>query len=138
MWLTLLNLIPGVSSLIQNVTTAFFNSKVQLTQARIGGDVAVATALVKASESAAHEQTNRLSIIANNKFLTFLLIAAAVPLVGFEWKVIVWDKMLGWGSTDAITGQVADWGNTVWYFLFGSPTVMGLGKLWFSRDKAGE
>ena len=57
----------------------------------------------------------------------------ALPLVGYEWKVYVWDTMLGWGTTEAVKGQVADWGNTIIYFLFGSPTVMGLGKMWFSR-----
>ena len=26
----------------------------------------------------------------------------ALPFVLFSWKVVVWDKMLGWGSTDAL------------------------------------
>lgn len=138
MWLTLLGLIPGLSTAAQFIVGKVFDSKVSMVQARIGGDRDVAVALVKASETAAHEETSRLGIIASNKLLTFLLIAAAIPLIGFEWKVIVWDKILGWGSTDPITGQVADWGNTVWYFLFGSPTAMGIAKLWFSRDKSGQ
>jgi hypothetical protein len=25
------------------------------------------------------------------------------------WKVIVWDKVLGFGATDPITGMIADW-----------------------------
>lgn len=33
----------------------------------------------------------------------------AFPLIIYVWKVIVWDKVLGWGSTDPITGMVADW-----------------------------
>lgn len=136
--LAFLNLIPGVSTVIESITKAFFDSKVRLVQARIGGDRDVAVQLVQAASAAEHENASRLSIIANNKLLTFLLIAAATPLIGFEWKVIVYDKMLGWGTTDPIGGQVAEWGNTVWYFLFGSPTVIGLGKLWFGRDKTGQ
>jgi hypothetical protein len=33
----------------------------------------------------------------------------AFPLIIYVWKVIVWDKVLGWGATDPITGMVADW-----------------------------
>lgn len=133
MLMAILALIPGLSTLVTTITTAFFNAKVQITQARIGGDRDVAVQLVQAAAAQEHENTARLGIIASNKLLTVLLITAAIPLIGFEWKVYVWDTMLGWGTTPAVTGQVADWGNTVWYFLFGSPTVMGLGKMWFSR-----
>jgi hypothetical protein len=131
--LAFLSLIPGISTLITSVTTAFFNAKVQITQAKIGGDRDVAVQLVQAAATQEHENTARLGIIASNKLLTIMLITAAVPLISYEWKVYIWDAMLGWGSTDPVKGQVAEWGNTVWYFLFGSPTVMGLGKMWFSR-----
>jgi hypothetical protein len=33
----------------------------------------------------------------------------ALPVIIFLWKVIVWDKVLGLGSTDEITGMAADW-----------------------------
>ncbi len=26
----------------------------------------------------------------------------ALPFIGFTWKVVVYDKMLGWGTTDAL------------------------------------
>ena len=31
----------------------------------------------------------------------------ALPVIIYLWKVIVWDKVLGLGSTDAIAGDVA-------------------------------
>jgi hypothetical protein len=37
----------------------------------------------------------------------------AFPLVIYLWKVIVWDKVLGLGTTDPITGMVADWIGTI-------------------------
>lgn len=131
--LAFLSLIPGLSTLVQSIVTAVFNAKVQITQARIGGDRDVAVQLVRAAEAQAHEDTAKLGIIAGNKLLTLLLIAFAVPLVWFEWKVIVWDTILQLGTTEAVRGQVADWGNTIIYFLFGSPTVVALGKMWFTR-----
>lgn len=134
----LLSLIPGVASVAEGISKAWFDTKVRLVTARIGGDRDVAVSLVEAAAKQEHENTNKLSIIASNKFLTILLITAAIPLVGYEWKVIVWDTMLGLGSTPAVKGQVAEWGNTVWYFLFGTPAIMSLGKMWFSRDKTGQ
>ena len=33
----------------------------------------------------------------------------AFPVIIYFWKVIVWDKVLGLGTTDPITGMIADW-----------------------------
>lgn len=140
-FLGLLKFIPGLGwagKLIETFVGKAFDAKVSLVQARIGGDRDVAIKLVSAQVAQEHENTEKLGIFASNKFLTFLLISAAVPLVSFEWKVYVWDTMLGLGSTPAVHGQVAEWGNTVWYFLFGSPTALAVGKMWFNRNKTGE
>jgi hypothetical protein len=37
----------------------------------------------------------------------------ALPVVVFMGKVIVWDKVLGLGSTDALTGDVALWSGAI-------------------------
>src|SRR5258707_1984717 len=37
----------------------------------------------------------------------------ALPVVIFMWKVIVWDKVLGLGSTDALLGDVATWSGAI-------------------------
>lgn len=131
--LALLSLIPGLSTLISSIVTAVFNAKVSITQAKIGGDRDVAVQLVQAAAQQEHEDTAKLGVIASNRLLTIMLIMFAAPLIVFEWKVYIWDAMLGWGTTDAVKGQVADWGNTIIYFLFGSPTVVALGKMWFNR-----
>jgi hypothetical protein len=33
----------------------------------------------------------------------------ALPVVIYFWKIIVWDKVLAWGTTDPLTGFVLDW-----------------------------
>lgn len=134
--LAILGALPVIGNIVTAITSALFNAKVEITRARIGGNRDVAVKLVEAAAQKDHEDTTRLGIFASNKFLTLLLVAAAVPLVSYEFKVYVWDAMLGWGTTDPVKGQVAEWGNTVWYFLFGSPTVMGIAKIWFARDRA--
>ena len=132
--------LPVIGNIITALTTAFFNAKVSMVQARIGGDKEVATKMVQAAAMAEHENTAKLSILAGNKLLTLLVIAFATPLVLFEWKCVVYDIiwMGGATSTDAIKGQLADWASTIIACLFGSTTVLTAGKLFFGRDKAGE
>lgn len=144
MFMAILALIPGLSTLVSGITTAYFNAKVRLVQARIGGDRDVATKMVQGAAAADHENTNRLGIIASNKFLTFMLIGFALPWIGYEWKVVVWDNILSpWflgheGYTSAIGGSVGEWATTIIGFLFGSSTTLAIGKMWFGRDKTGE
>lgn len=138
MFMALLAAIPGIGGIVTAITTALFNAKVEITKAKTGADRDVAVRLVQAAEAREHENTARLAIFAGNKLLTVLVIAFATPLVLFEWKVVVVDIVFQAGSTDPIRGQVADWATTIIAFLFGTPTALALGKMWFSRDKAGQ
>ena len=136
MYLALIGLIPGLMTLINGFTTAFFNAKVSITQAKIGGDRDVAVQLVQAAAQREHEATSKMSVMAGSTLLSVMLIMFAIPIVAFEWKVVIWDIVLQpWtgGTTDPIKGQVADWATTIIAFLFGSSTVMSLGRMWFSR-----
>jgi hypothetical protein len=37
----------------------------------------------------------------------------ALPVIIYLWKVIVWDKVLAWGTTDALAGDVAAWAGAI-------------------------
>jgi hypothetical protein len=37
----------------------------------------------------------------------------AIPLALYWSKIIVWDKMLGWGTTDPLTGLVGEWAGLI-------------------------
>ena len=37
----------------------------------------------------------------------------------FYGKIVIWDKVLGLGSTDALKGQAADWAQMIMLFYFG-------------------
>jgi hypothetical protein len=43
----------------------------------------------------------------------------AFAFIIYVWKVVVWDKMLGLGSTDALSGDVAQWATVVLTAYFG-------------------
>jgi len=133
--LGLLGLIPGLMSLVQFVVGKSFDSKVKITQAKLGVERDVAIEMVKSTIASEHENTSKLSIYAGSTILTLLLVGFATPIMIFEWKVIVWDVTLGLGTTDAVRGQVADWANTIIAFLFGSATIHSVARMWFSRDR---
>lgn len=136
--LALLSLIPGIGTVIQSVVSALFDAKVKIMQAKTGADRDTAVAILKAAEVEAHERTAALSIIAGNTLLTLLVVSFAIPLVLYEWQVVVVDKLVcNWFSlncsTDPIKGQVADWATTIIAFIFGTPAAMSLGRMWFGR-----
>jgi len=49
------------------------------------------------------------------------LFAAAFIL--YAWKVVVWDKVLGWGTTDPLSGDVAQWAMIVLTAYFGGRSL---------------
>lgn len=120
--LAFLSIIPIIGPMIQGMVTAFFNSKVQITTAQIGGSTAIATQIIQA-------QQQQVATVVGSKILTLLVVAFALPLVIFEWKVVVIDIVFDAGTTAPIKGQVADWATTIIAFVFGAPTVVTLGRM---------
>lgn len=51
----------------------------------------------------------------------------------FVAKVIIWDKVLGWGTTDPLSGMLAQWGGTVMVMWFGGRSAEKVARIWRSR-----
>ncbi len=47
----------------------------------------------------------------------------AFAFIIYVWKVVVWDKVLGLGSTDALSGDVAQWAMIVLTAYFGGRSL---------------
>lgn len=47
----------------------------------------------------------------------------ALAFIIYVWKVVVWDKVLGLGSTDALGGDVAQWAMVVLTAYFGGRSL---------------
>ena len=47
----------------------------------------------------------------------------AFAFIIYVWKVVVWDKVLGLGTTDALSGDVAQWAIVVLTAYFGGRSV---------------
>ena len=62
------------------------------------------------AEIAARKEASAVIIAEQGRWYTAIIRPLlAFPLIIYLWKVIVWDKVFGLGSTDPITGMVADW-----------------------------
>lgn len=53
----------------------------------------------------------------------------AFAFVVYVWKVVVWDKVLGWGTTDALSGDVAQWAMMVLTAYFGGRSLEKVAKI---------
>jgi hypothetical protein len=47
----------------------------------------------------------------------------AFAFIIYVWKVVVWDRVLGLGSTDALSGDVAQWAMIVLTAYFGGRSL---------------
>lgn len=138
------SVIPGLTTLASNWTKAYYDAKVRLVTARVGGDVAMGTKLVQGAAAADHETTTRLGIITGSKIMLLILLCFAFPIIIWFNKVVAWDIVLApiftghTGMTDPIKGEALSITQSVIYSVFGSGTVMAIGHMWFNRDKTGE
>ncbi len=47
----------------------------------------------------------------------------------FYGKVLLWDKVLALGSTDAVTGEVAHWAGAIMAFYFGKRGIENVARI---------
>jgi hypothetical protein len=47
----------------------------------------------------------------------------------YVWKVVVWDRVLGLGTTDALTGDVAQWAMIVLTAYFGGRSLENVARI---------
>lgn len=132
--------IPAITGGITAFTQAYYNAKVQITTARIGGDVNVAKQLVTGIVAEGQTRVAFLQAVGQSKFLMFLVGGFAIPWMAYEWKVVLWDNVIYyvydtgiWGSTPPIKGTVGEWAGLIIGCLFGTGTVMGAGHMFFNR-----
>lgn len=57
----------------------------------------------------------------------------AAPFIVFTWKVVVFDKVMGWGSTDALAGDVSTWAGYIILAYFGGRSLEKIAGIAVSR-----
>ena len=58
----------------------------------------------------------------------------AFPIIIYFWKVLVVDKVLGLGSTDPITGMVADWTGMIITAYVGGRSIEKVARIFARRS----
>lgn len=131
--------IPAITGGINNFISKYYDAKVQITMAQIGGDVAVAKAMVAGVVAEGGVRVEFLKTVSQSKFLMCLVGGFALPWIAYEWKVVLWDNILCLafygvtGFTPAIKGLVADWSGVILAGIFGTGSVMAVGQMYFNR-----
>lgn len=130
-------LVGGVTAFSQ----AFFNAKVEMVKARVGGDVDVAKQLVSGVATEGQARIEFLKTVGQSKFLMWLIGSFAFPWAFYQGKVVLWDNIVChwfygvYGFTPAVSGNVGEWSGLIIGSIFGSATVIGVGQMFFNRKE---
>lgn len=133
--------IPAITGGINNFTNKYYDAKVKITMARVGGDVKVATQLVTGVVAEGQTRVEFLRVVSQSKFLMFIVGGFAIPWIIYEWKVVVWDNIVChwifgvYGFTPAIEGTVGAWAGVIIAGIFGTGGVMAIGQMFFNRKE---
>src|SRR5262245_2461755 len=120
MWTWLANLLTG--PIIQAAISAY---KAKLAAGneteRLAADLA---AKELALDARAREISAQIVVAEQGRWWTALPRPLFVyAIVIYVWKVVVWDKVLGWGVTDPLTGTVGDWAGLIMVAYFGGRSL---------------
>ena len=103
----------------------------QNTQGAQAAEVARAALL---AEVDARKSANAIIIAEQGRWYTAMVRPLlALPVIIYLWKVIVWDKVLGWGTTDVIAGDVGIWAGTIVTTYVGGRSLEKIAKTIWSR-----
>ena len=99
MWAILANLIGGpiISGAIGAYKAKLANN---LDKDKLAGDLAAKAIELDVKEAAINADI--LKSEQGNWMTRWVRPVWAMPFILFTWKVVVWDKLLGWGTTDAL------------------------------------
>ena len=87
-----------------------------------------------AAEIEARRSANALIIAEQGRWYTAIIRPLlAAPVIVYLWKVIVWDKVLDLGSTDAIGGDVGVWAGMIVTTYVGGRSLEKIAKTIWSR-----
>ena len=137
--LALFQAIPAITGGINNFVSKYYDSKVQITAARIGGDVEVAKQLVSGVVTEGQTRVEFLRAVSQSKFLMILVGGFALPWMFYQAKVVAWDNIISmwlfgvYGSTPAIKGIVGEWAGLIIGGIFGAGSVAAIGQMFFNR-----
>lgn len=140
--LAFLQALPALLNGVNAFAAKYYDSKVKITTALIGGNVDVAKQMVTGIVAEGQVRVSFLQTVSHSPFLMFLVGGFATPWIVYEWKVVVWDKIIckwvlgEFGFTPAVDGTVGTWAGIILTGIFGTGSVMAVGQMYFNSKKA--
>jgi hypothetical protein len=99
-----------------------------------GAQVAEVARAALLAEVDARKSANAIIIAEQGRWYTAMIRPLlALPVIIYLWKVIVWDKVLGWGTTDVIAGDVGVWAGTIVTTYVGGRSLEKIARTIWSR-----
>lgn len=106
--------LPAITGGISAFVNKYYDAKVQMYAARIGGDVEAAKAMLSAELGANALKASWLAVVASSPILSFVVVGFAFPFIFYLNKVIVYDICLGLGSTPPLKYELlTQWGGII-------------------------
>jgi hypothetical protein len=62
------------------------------------------------------------------RWITLVQLAWALPFIVYNAKLIIWDKVLGWGVTDPLSPELYTLQSVIVGFFFVTTTIRGLAR----------
>jgi hypothetical protein len=131
MWVWLASFLGGpvVNGLINAYKTKLDAAN---TRDRIAADLA---AKEIEAEIEARKQASAIILAEQGRWYTAIIRPLlALPVIIYFWKVIVWDKVLGLGSTDPLTGMIADWSGMIITAYVGGRSIEKVARIFARRS----
>ena len=130
MWSLLASLIGG--PVVSGLINAY---KAKLDAANTHDRIAVDLAVKEIeAEIEARKQASAIVIAEQGRWYTAIIRPLlAFPIIIYFWKVIVIDKVLGLGTTDPITGMVADWSGMIVTAYVGGRSIEKVARVFARR-----
>lgn len=140
--MTILGMIPGISSLVQFIAGKWMDSKVDMYRVRMGVTKEVAIEAIRAEVENNRTKVGWLNAVASSRFLQFIVGGFALPWIVYGNKVIMWDNIVHkffwdtYGFTPPIGGLVGTWAEIILGGIFVTSTGMGITAAVLNRTKA--
>jgi hypothetical protein len=113
-------------SLLSGPLAGLFSKGIDFYIKRADGDVQKAIELMRLDQARLAAQRD-ITVAGMSHPIWWVGWALFIFPLGIYWsKVLVWDKVLGWGSTDPLTGFVLEWAGTMVLWMFGLQVGVGI------------
>ena len=83
-------------------------------------------ARIAAGVNIARLETQQANRALGGRLTAWVQAAWAAPFILYNWKLIVWDKMLGMGATDALSQDLSALQLRIVAFYFGGAAAVGI------------